>query len=118
MNKKELEKRLVDFVVVVTKLITEHNKNLTILHLNDQAIRSSTSCALNYGEAQSAVSKRDFIHKISIVLKELRETYINLTIIKRLNEGIDLVEFDAILKENDELLAIFHKTMQTARKNG
>ena len=86
MTRQEMEERLVDFVAAVTKLVVTENKNISIHHLNDQAIRSSTSCALNYGEEQSTVSRKDFLHKTGIVLKELRETYINLKIIKKLNE--------------------------------
>lgn len=115
MTKRELEERLVDFAVEVTKIVTAQNKNRNILHLNDQAIRSSTSCALNYGEVQGAVSRKDFLHKAGIVMKELRETYINLTIIKRLNDDTTQPEFHDVIKENNELLAIFFRSIQTAR---
>jgi four helix bundle protein len=87
----------------------------TVMHLKDQAIRSSTACALNYAEAQSAESRKDFIHKLGIVIKELRETKVNLRIMNRFAASSDDVLIE-LLKENDELLAIFHSTIMTAKK--
>jgi four helix bundle protein len=116
MNKIELENRLINFSVDVLEYMDQLEKRSANLHLKDQATRSCTACSLNYGEAQSAESRRDFIHKLGIVMKELRETQINLKILERLNPGYS--ESSAILiKENDELLAIFHKTIKTAREN-
>ena len=115
MNKKELENRLIEFAVNVTDYVIKHNKIRAISQLNDQAIRSATSSALNYGEAQSAESRKDFIHKLSIVMKELRETYINLKIIQRLNKNSEPDNFNLIVNECDQLLAIFYKTIQTTR---
>jgi four helix bundle protein len=68
--------------------------------------RSGTSPALNYGEAQSAESPKDFIHKMKVCLKESRESQVCLKIIKRkpyLAENI----VNTVLKENGELIAIF-----------
>ncbi|MDD5509185.1 MAG: four helix bundle protein, partial [Bacteroidales bacterium] len=85
--------------------------------LSHQIIRSGISSALNYGEAQNAQSKKDFIHKVSIVIKELRETYINLKIIQNTLSSKDENQVIAAIKENDELLAIFTKTLLTAKRN-
>jgi four helix bundle protein len=117
MTKKELEKRLVDFSISVIDSVNMLEKNVVTNHLISQIIRSSSASALNYGEAQSAESKKDFIHKISIVMKELRETLINLTIISKLKSIHTASGIQELIEENDELLAIFHKTIQTARKN-
>jgi four helix bundle protein len=80
-------------------------------------VRSGTSPALLYGEAQSAESRNDFIHKLKILLKELRETLIALKIIKNvpLTKKFDLVDKGMI--ECNELIAIFVKSIETARKN-
>src|SRR4030042_3876498 len=83
MTKSELEERLIDFAVDIIKLATTLPKTFAGKHLSEQIIRSGTSSALNYGEAQSAESRKDFIHKIKIILKELRETLICLKIIER-----------------------------------
>ena len=85
MTKKELEEKLTSFAIETTEFVITYNKRIEINHLTNQAIRSSSSAALNYGETQSAESKRDFVHKLSIVMKELRETSINLRIINSIN---------------------------------
>jgi four helix bundle protein len=117
MNKKELETRLVSFTSIVLKEVQKLKKDPVRTHLSGQIIRSSTAVALNYGEAQGAESKRDFIHKTGIVLKELRETQINLSLIAALEEPEANLNWIALIKENDELIAIFYKTIQTARAN-
>jgi len=114
MNKKDLENRLIEFSVSIAQWVDSAGKHPVIIHLRDQIIRSGTAPALNYAEAQSAESKRDFIHKLGIVLKELRETQVNLRIIRRLMPNND-PEVEKLLRENDELLAIFHTTIMTAK---
>ncbi len=86
-------------------------------HLSKQIIRSSTSAALNYGEAQSAESPSDFIHKISIVLKELREIDINLQLISGAKVCSKLEALEVLSKEINELISIFFKTRKTAKSN-
>jgi len=73
-------------------------------HLSGQLIRSGTSAALNYGEAQSGESSKDFIHKLKVVLKELRETFVCLKIIHRakLYKSENLVK--SALNENNQLI--------------
>jgi four helix bundle protein len=112
-----MENRLIDFSVKVVESVDVLNKNDINQHLTDQVIRSCTACSLNYGEAQSAESKRDFIHKLGIVMKELRETQINLKMLDRLNQATQNDPFPVLIKENDELLAIIFKTIQTTKKN-
>ena len=79
-------------------------------------IRCGTSPALNYGEAQSAESSNDFIHKCKVILKELRETRICLKIIRR-KPLLPDEKTDIVLQENNELIAIFLKSIDTAKKN-
>ncbi len=81
-----------------------------------QLIRSVTSSALNYGEAQGAESKKDFIHKMSICLKELRESQVNMQILERSNLVEDKRVFQPIIKENNELVAIFTASIKTTNK--
>lgn len=112
----DLEDRLIDFVLLVNEIVEELPNSKLGNHIGSQLIRSGTSPALNYGEAQSAESPNDFIHKLKIILKELRETRICLKIIQRrplLNN--ELVK--QTIKENNELLAIFLKSVETATKN-
>ena len=117
MNKKDIENRLIEFSIRVIDYVTSQERHPAVIHLKDQAIRSGTATALNYAEAQSAESKKDFIHKLGIVIKELRETQASLRIIQRYDSTADRKEIEEILDENDQLLAIFHKTIMTAKKN-
>ena len=117
MNRNELEERLIDFAVLIIELAEGNKKSYAGNHLCGQMIRSGTSAPLNYGEAQSAESRRDFLHKMQIVLKELRETHVCLKIIIRaiLNTNTQKLQF--ALKENDELISIFVKSVKTAKNN-
>jgi four helix bundle protein len=85
-------------------------------NLEHQLSKSGTSAALNYGEAQAAESSDDFIHKIKVVLKELRETRICYKIIlKKMLPGNMLLITS--LGETNQLIAIFLKSIETAKKN-
>ena len=117
MNKYDLEERLIWFSVRIIELSESMQSSFAGIHLSKQIVRSSTSSALNYGEAQSGESTRDFIHKMGICLKELRETFINIKIIKfaKLTNKFELLE--TCFNENNELIAIFVKSIETAKKN-
>ena len=82
-KKFDLEERLINFSVLIVEIVESMPKTRAGNILAGQLIRSGTSTALNYGEAQSGESRKDFIHKIKIVLKELRETFVCLKIIYR-----------------------------------
>ena len=77
-RKFDLEERLIDFAVLCIKLFTKIEFNYALDHLSKQLIRSATGAALNYGEVQEAQSAKDFINKMGIVLKELKESRVNL----------------------------------------
>lgn len=86
MTKKfDLDERLIDFASEIIDIAEALPKTYAGNHLSGQLIRSGTSPALNYGEAQSAESEPDFIHKMKISAKELRETYNCLRLIKKKN---------------------------------
>ena len=117
MNKRDLEERLINFAVLIIEIVEAMPNTKASNHLAGQLVRSGTSPALNYGEAQSGESRKDFIHKIKIVLKELRETHICLKIINqskllKLEEKINLA-----INESNELISIFVKSVETAQKN-
>ena len=113
MTPQELEDRLIDFAVAIVDVVEALPNNRAGNHVAGQLVRSGTSPAPNYGEARSAESRKDFIHKMKISLKELRETMIWLKIIsrKRLVEG-EVV--DAAISECDELVSIFVSSTRTA----
>ncbi len=116
MDRKILEQRLVAFSVNVMDLCRNCAFDAVTVHLSKQIVRSSSSTALNYGEAQSAESTADFSHKLSIVLKELRETYINLILIEQSQVCSDILKIKELIRENDELIAIFQKSVNTIRQ--
>ncbi|MDP2363808.1 MAG: four helix bundle protein [Ignavibacteria bacterium] len=117
MNKSELEDRLVDFAVMVIEIVDVLPNTKAGNHLGGQLVRSGTSPALNYGEAQSGESRKDFIHKLKIVLKELRETFVCLKIILKADLCDKPEKIQIALKENNELISIFVKSVETAQKN-
>ena len=80
-------------------------------------IRSGTSPAPNYGEAQSAESRSDFIHKMKISLKELRETRIWLLMITKGNFVNSISELKSLIAETNELISIFVTSINTAKNN-
>ncbi len=86
MNEKQqrnydLQERLIEFAVRVLNVVESLPNSRAGNHVAGQLIRSGTSPAANYGEAQSAESRKDFIHKMKVALKELRETLVWLLII-------------------------------------
>jgi four helix bundle protein len=118
MEKKnfDLEDRLVDFAckcLDVCELLpgTKAGQNLEY-----QLSKSSTATALIYGEAQAAESRADFLHKMRMVLKEIKETRINLKIIKR-KPVLVHQKVDIAFKESNELMAIFITSVETAKEN-
>jgi four helix bundle protein len=117
MNKFDLEERLINFAVMIVEICENMNDTKASNHLAGQLIRSGTSPALNYGEAQSGESRKDFIHKIKIVLKELRESFVCLKIIYRSKLCKSEEKMKLAMNENNELISIFVKSSETAQKN-
>ena len=117
MDKFDLEERLVEFSVLIIEIVNEMPNSKTGNHLSGQLVRSGTSVSLNYGEAQSGESKKDFIHKIKVVLKELRETFVCLKIIFRTKLYKTESKIKRAMKENNELISIFVKSVETAHNN-
>jgi len=115
LNRYDLEERLINFAVRCISL-TEHLPNKKAgNHIRGQLLRSGTSPAANYAEAQSAESQLDFIHKIKVVLKELRETRVWLLIIVKATL-VSQMTLEPMIQECNELISIFVKSVQTANK--
>jgi len=115
-RKFDLEDRLVKFACLCLEICDLLPNNKSGQNLEYQLSKSATSSALVYGEAQAAESKADFIHKVKIVLKELRESRINLRIIIE-KPVLTNDKLHVILKEANELIAIFLKSVETAKQN-
>jgi four helix bundle protein len=116
-RKFDLEDRLVDFSVLMLRVADALPKSYAGQHLSGQLTRSGTSPALNYGEAQSGESRKDFIHKVKICLKELRESRVCLKIIDRAGLLKDPELLARSMAECNELTAILVKSVRTAEAN-
>ena len=118
INKWDLEERLIDFAVLIISISESLPNTRAGNHIAGQIVRSGTSPALNYGEASrnfGTESNQDFIHKVKVVLKELRETFVALKIIKKATLYKNEDKLKIASNENDELIAIFVATVKTAR---
>jgi four helix bundle protein len=116
--REELSERFLNFAANIFKLEKQLCKTYSGRHVYGQLFRAGTSAGANYEEATGAESKSDFIHKMQIVLKELRESFFWLRFIKKaelipVNDSVLL----SLLKENDELLRIVGKAVATAKMN-
>ena len=114
----DLEERLIDFAVRIIRIAESLPKTKIGKHVAGQIIRCGTSPAPNYGEAQSAESRADFIHKMKVCLKELREKRIWLLMIVRANLIKPTSKLHPLINENNELISIFVTSVQTAKKGG
>lgn len=118
INKKfDLEDRLIDYTCRMIDVVEALPKTRTGSYLASQLIRSCHSPAFNYGEVQAAESRNDFIHKMSVVLKELKECRIALKIILKKEIIKPKAKLDAIYKETEALVAIIAQSINTAIKN-
>jgi four helix bundle protein len=115
--KHEIETRLVNLALSIDNLCKSLKRSYLSQHLATQIIRSSTSAALNYGEAQAAESKKDFVHKLSLVSKELRESKVSLRLLYNSISDKDQNKYKNCLVECDRLIGLFYKTIQTTKKN-
>jgi four helix bundle protein len=110
----DLENRLIEFTATVIAIADSLPRSKAGTQIAGQLIRSGSSPTLHYGEVQSAESKRDFIHKMKVVLKELRETLIALKLLKRTNLRTSADRLEWATNECDQLIAIFARSTQTA----
>ncbi|MEP1487838.1 MAG: four helix bundle protein [Algibacter sp.] len=118
MKTNDLEERVINFAVSIINMTNSIESNFAGNYYRNQLIRSSGSPALNYGEARSAKSHKDFVHKMGICLKELRESHNCLKIINRakLYKGVQ-EKIDHIIDENNQLISIFVASIKTSKSN-
>ena len=115
-KKFDLEDRLLDYAADIIRMVERLPHTRTGNHIADQILRSGTSPLPNHGEAQAAESKNDFVHKMSICLKELRETRRWLRLILRVYANKLSSETRPLLEETEELIMIFSASIKTARQ--
>lgn len=113
----DLEPRLLEFAAVIIDVSEKLPATRAGSHIAGQLLRAGTSPYGNHGEAQTPESMDDFIHKMKICLKELRETRRWLRLIERkawLDSDSQLL---FLLRECEELVRIFNASIQTAERN-
>jgi four helix bundle protein len=113
----DLEDRLVEFSCRIIELVEALPSTRAGNYIAAQLIRCGLAPALLYGEAQSAESRQDFIHKMKIVLKELKETRVCLKIINKSLMIKPIERLKDIKSETEQLISIIAKSIDTAKKN-
>lgn len=114
MKGDNIAERLVNFSVAVIGLVSSLPKNNSGWHLGKQLVRSATGGGSNYEEARGSESRADFIHKLSIAAKELRETKYWLNVIEKSKLG-NHEEVRKLISEAAELTAILTTSIKTAK---
>lgn len=114
LNRFNLQERLIAFAVLIVEIVEGMPVTKVSSHLGGQLLCSGTSTSLNYGEAQSGESRKDFIHKMKIGFKELRETNICLKIIAHTKQFGPREKIAFAINESNELISNFVKSVKTA----
>ena len=112
----DLEERLLEFAVEIIQLTEALPKTRAGNHVAGQLLRSGTSPYPNHGEAQAAESPKDFVHKLRVGLKELRESHRWLKLVQRVPLIKSPDQIAGIIGECDELIRIFVVSIRTAGK--
>ena len=112
----DLEERLLDFGAAIISLTRKLTSDYAAQHVGNQLLRSGTSPLANHGEAQAAESAADFIHKMRVALKELRESERWLKLIQRANLLPNNPLVADLLNQTDQLIRIFVTCIATAEK--
>jgi len=112
----DLEDRLLEFSARIVRLVDALPNTRAANHLAGQLLRCGTSPYGNHGEVEAAESRKDFVHKLKICLKELKETRRWLRLACR-SSIVSAPKTVAILNETEELIKIFFSSIRTAEKN-
>jgi four helix bundle protein len=112
----DLEERLLEYAVRIIRLVDALPGTRAGRHVADQLLRCGTSPLANHGELQAAESRRDFIHKLGICLKEIREARRWLRLVHRA-PLLAPSKIDPLLGETEALIKIFAASIRTAEKN-
>ncbi len=115
-QKYDQEDRLLEFATGIIRLVEQMPNTRSANHVSGQILRSGTSPLFNHGEAQAAESPKDFLHKLRVCLKELRETNRALRLIMNADLAEDKEKATNLLNESDELIRIFVASTRTAEQ--
>ncbi len=112
----DLQDRLIDLAVRIAAICDDLPPTRVGKHVAGQLVRCSTAPAPLHAEANAAESRKDFIHKLGLCLKELREAMSWLCYVQRLELG-DATEIDRVVKDTDRAIAIVFTSIRTAKRN-
>ena len=113
----DLEDRLLEFAAKIVELTESLPNTRSGNHIAGQLLRCGTSPLSNHGEVEAAESRNDFLHKLRICLKELRETKRWLRLLSRVNRVDTPLNFNSCLNEVEELIRIFVASVRTTERN-
>jgi len=111
----DLEDRLLEYSASIVRLVQRLPRTAEAGHIGNQLLRSATSSLPNHGEAQAAESRNDFVHKLAIDLKELREARRWLLLIQRVPLLKPASHVDPFVAETEALIKIFYTSIRTAK---
>lgn len=113
---KALDERLIDYGIKAIQLKPFLNHSFESTHLYQQLFRSATSVPLNYAESKAGESVKDFVHKMTICLKELHETQTNLKLLRESGLLTNANHANTLIQESNELISIFTKSIKTTKE--
>jgi len=114
MDRRDLDERLLTYGARVIKLVESLPRTLVGRRIGDQLLRSATSAGANYEEARGAESRSDFVHKMQVALKELRESHYWLRLLMKA-EILPVDRLADLLDEATQLRAILSKSVATTK---
>ena len=110
----DLAERLLDYGARIVKLVSALPTTLIGRRIGDQLLRSGMAVGANYEEAHAAESKPDFVHKLQVALKELRESNYWLRLLAK-TEIVPADRLGPLLDESNQLRAILSKAVATSK---
>ena len=112
----DLEERLLEYAVRIIRLVDALPATPAGRHVANQLLRCGTSPRASHGELQGAESRKDFIHKLGLCLKEIRESRRWLRLVQRV-PLLAPAKVDPLIVETESLIKIFAASVRTAKQN-
>jgi four helix bundle protein len=115
----DIAERLLGLAATIVRLTRKLPRDVGGRHVASQLVRSATSAGANYEEGRAAESRADFIHKLRVAAKEMRETIFWLSLVQRSAylPSSACESLDALIREGNELVAILMASARTARSS-
>ncbi|MEK7186495.1 MAG: four helix bundle protein [Patescibacteria group bacterium] len=114
-KKYDIHQRIYDFIIEVIKIVNLLNKTSSNIVIINQILRSVTSMGANDQEADGALTKKDFVHKLVLVRKEGKETIFWLSLIGDTNSSYIKTKVKPFLTEGNEIVAIVSSIINKTR---